>query len=65
MTVRILTPTPTCCEPDLLAFNTGQPHATCKNGREWMVVEKVEEQRGRDNWFMQWSLVHIEGRVIA
>lgn len=57
MTVRILTPTPTCCEPDLIALHTGQAHAVCTTGREWMVVDAIDEGRGGHDWYAKWVIV--------
>ena len=56
MVVRILTPTPTCCEPPLLALHTGQPHAVCAKGIEWRVVDAIDEGRGNHDWYTKWSV---------
>lgn len=56
MVVRVLTPTPTCCEPPLLALHTGQPHAVCAKGIEWRVVDAIDEGRGNTDWYTKWSV---------
>jgi hypothetical protein len=56
MTVRILTPTPTCCEPDpALRLHTGQI-ATCALGRRWIAVDAIDEGRGNHDWYTKWSV---------
>lgn len=56
MTVRILAPVESCCEPDIYALNTGQPHAICKQGREWVVVDAIDVGRGDRDWYAKWVI---------
>lgn len=56
MTVRILTPTPSCCPPAHLALHAGQ-HGTCSTGRAWITVDAIDVGRGNQDWFAKWVIV--------
>lgn len=56
MTARILTPTPTCCEPEpMLRLHVGQT-AICPAGKEWIGVDAIDEGRGDHEWYTKWVI---------